>query len=136
LFFYEGRPLIIETDAKVNRGASGGMLIDGRNGNLLGLVTSNTKQAQSAHVFEKINCSVPSHLLFPLIKALVTGFGSLSNSQMEDQLALYSEYNQAKERLWRLQLQSNEEHKLQSSQLFSFIKSLGNNNSTGEKAKL
>ena len=64
--YYRGHPLIIETDARVNRGASGGMLVHGGDGSFLGLVTSNTKHAHSNVVFERINCSIPANLLHPL----------------------------------------------------------------------
>jgi len=72
--------------------------------------------------FEKINCSVPANLLYPLFLAVSRGFGE----EHKDLLAPYFEQDPAKEKLWRLQMHEEKEdsQKLQSPELFNFIKNL------------
>jgi len=121
IVYFDGHPLIIETDARVNRGASGGLLLDAENGNFLGLVTSNTKTRRNSEdglELEKLNCSIPPNLLEPVLM-FVQG--------RRDALEAYLEPYPEKEKLWSLQLQHDlpnkkEKQKSQSeSQFFTFV---------------
>jgi len=116
--YFTGQPLIIETDARVNRGSSGGLLIDARSGNFLGLVTSNIKQNDGLEL-EKLNCSIPANLLEP-VTMFIHG--------RQDALDAYLEPSPERERLWTLQLQWDEQKQKEKNknspetQFFTFVK--------------
>lgn len=62
--FLHGRPHLIQTNAAVNKGASGGAVIDSK-GFLLGLVTCNA-MTNDGTIIPKINFSIPMQLLSPI----------------------------------------------------------------------
>lgn len=57
-------PSIVQSSACVYRGDSGGMLLD-QHGQLIGMITSNAKQADNS-IIPRINFSVPKNILLPL----------------------------------------------------------------------
>lgn len=61
--YLHGRPHLIQTNASVNKGASGGAVIDSE-GKFLGLVTCNA-MTNDGTIFPKINFSIPMTLLSP-----------------------------------------------------------------------
>lgn len=62
--FLHGRPHLIQTNAAVNKGASGGAVVDSE-GYLLGLVTCNA-MTNDGTIIPKINFSIPMQLLSPI----------------------------------------------------------------------
>lgn len=71
-----GFPALIQTSAAVNKGASGGALIDSR-GNFVGLVTCNA-MTKDGVIIPKINFSIPAAVLTP-IHEFVTAFRNAAN---------------------------------------------------------
>ena len=61
---FDYKPMILQTSASVFRGDSGGMIVSGVTGKLLGMITSNARQADS-RIIPKLNFSIPSWLLHP-----------------------------------------------------------------------
>jgi len=59
-----GQPKLVQTSASVNKGASGGALVDAR-GNFVGLVTCNA-MTKDGIIIPKINFSIPANLLLPI----------------------------------------------------------------------
>lgn len=62
--YVRGKPSLIQTSASVNKGASGGALIDSR-GNFVGLVTCNA-MTKDGVIIPKINFSIPATILRPI----------------------------------------------------------------------
>lgn len=67
IVYHKGQPLIVETDAHVHSGASGGLLISAHSGSFLGLVTSNTQSHQGV-LYTRINSSVPALFLHEALR--------------------------------------------------------------------
>jgi S1-C subfamily serine protease len=65
-----GQPKLIQTSASVNKGASGGALIDSK-GKFIGLVTCNAMTKEGI-IIPKINFSIPSHLLLPVHEFIIS----------------------------------------------------------------
>lgn len=59
-----GQPKLIQTSTSVNKGASGGALVDAH-GNFVGLVTCNA-MTKDGIIIPKINFSIPANLLLPI----------------------------------------------------------------------
>jgi len=62
---FRAQPMIVQTSASVYRGDSGGMIVSGTSGKLLGMITSNARQAESG-IIPKLNFSISSRLLHPV----------------------------------------------------------------------
>ena len=69
------KPMILQTSASVYRGDSGGMVVSGTTGKLLGMITSNARQTDS--IIPKLNFSIPSRLLHPRSTFTAQGQGGL-----------------------------------------------------------
>ena len=98
---YHGLPMILQTSASVFRGDSGGMIVSGETGRLLGMITSNARQADSG-IIPKLNFSIPSTLLPPR----VGGADGLHITRMfEDWFLAFERLSMEPEleRLWDLQ---------------------------------
>ena len=65
-----GQPKLIQTSSSVNKGASGGALVDAL-GNFVGLVTCNA-MTKDGIIIPKINFSLPANLLLPIDEFLHT----------------------------------------------------------------
>ena len=63
---FRAQPMIVQTSASVYRGDSGGMIVSGTSGKLLGMITSNARQAESG-IIPKLNFSISSRLLHPVV---------------------------------------------------------------------
>lgn len=63
---FRAQPMIVQTSASVYRGDSGGMIVSGTSGKLLGMITSNARQAESG-IIPKLNFSISSSLLHPVV---------------------------------------------------------------------
>ena len=59
----EGHTVMLQTSSAVHCGASGGAVVSAQTGELLGLVTCNTKDASSSASFPHINFAIPVNLL-------------------------------------------------------------------------
>eukprot|EP00887_Chlorella_sp_A99_P003605 scaffold7.g3605.t1 len=64
-----GAPAMLLTTAAVHSGASGGAVLDPATGQLLGLVTSNSRHAASGGVLPHLNYAIPAALLAPVAAA-------------------------------------------------------------------
>ena len=93
--------MILQTSASVFRGDSGGMIVSGETGRLLGMITSNARQADSC-IIPKLNFSIPSTLLPPRING---GDGPHVTRMFEDWFVAFERLSMEPEleRLWDLQ---------------------------------
>ena len=97
---YKCCPMILGTSASVFRGDSGGMVVSGETGRVIGMITSNARQTDSG-IIPKLNFSIPSTLLAPKLddsmvstrKAFESWFVKFEELSSEPQL----------KRLWDLQ---------------------------------
>ncbi|XP_032232897.2 peroxisomal leader peptide-processing protease-like [Nematostella vectensis] len=69
----KGEVVLLQSTAAVHCGGSGGALVSMETGELLGMVTSNTKDANSKLTFPNINYSLPVNLIMRLIKHALSG---------------------------------------------------------------
>lgn len=72
VIYHNGEPLILESDAQVHSGASGGMLIHASTGAFLGLITSNT-QSRDGVTYPTLNNSIPALYLHDALSRFVKG---------------------------------------------------------------
>lgn len=108
--YIRGKPSLIQTSASVNKGASGGALIDSA-GNFVGLVTCNA-MTKDGVIIPKINFSIPSTILRPIhdyvnSKSLVTSSASTPSS-MEDILSPLELHDSQAAALWSMSSLSDE----------------------------
>jgi hypothetical protein len=61
---FMSKPIILQTSGSVFRGDSGGLVVSGTNGKLLGMITSNARQTDSG-IIPKLNFSIPAACLHP-----------------------------------------------------------------------
>ena len=67
------QPVLLQSTAAVHSGASGGALVSMETGELLGMVTSHTKDADLSSTFPHVNFSIPADLLYKLVSAVENG---------------------------------------------------------------
>ena len=65
--------VLLQSSAAVHRGASGGALVSMATGDLLGMVTSHTKNADLTSAFPHVNFSIPVDLLNKLVSLIKSG---------------------------------------------------------------
>eukprot|EP00946_MAST-07B_sp_MAST-7B-sp1_P004035 g4035.t1 len=98
---YRGIPMILQTSASVFRGDSGGMVISEETGRILGMITSNARQAD-AGIIPELNFSIPSTLL----PSGINEADSLSATRvLEDWFSVFERLSRDSEleKLWDLQ---------------------------------
>ncbi|KAL9959031.1 hypothetical protein ACROYT_G036112 [Oculina patagonica] len=71
--YADNKPVFLQSTAAVHCGASGGALVSMETGELLGMVTSHTKDANLSSSFPHINFSIPADLLYKLVSAVKSG---------------------------------------------------------------
>ena len=71
--YADDHPVLLQSSAAVHCGASGGALVSMVTGELLGMVTSNTKDVNMASAFPHVNFSIPADLLHKLVVAIKNG---------------------------------------------------------------
>ena len=71
--YANSHPVLLQSSAAVHCGASGGALVSMVTGELLGMVTSNTKDVNMASAFPHVNFSIPTDLLHKLVVAIKNG---------------------------------------------------------------
>lgn len=64
--YISGIPAMLQSSAAVHCGGSGGAIVSSDTGELLGMVTCNTRDANSSSSFPHINFSIPSNLILRL----------------------------------------------------------------------
>ncbi|XP_078345321.1 peroxisomal leader peptide-processing protease-like [Oculina patagonica] len=68
--YADNKPVLLQSTAAVHCGARGGALVSMETGELLGMVTSHTKDANLSSSFPHINFSIPADLLYKLVSAV------------------------------------------------------------------
>ena len=71
--YADNRPLLLQSTAAVHCGASGGALVSMETGELLGMITSHTKDSNLSSSFPHVNFSIPTDLLYKLVSAFKNG---------------------------------------------------------------
>ena len=71
--YADSQPVLLQSTAAVHCGVSGGALVSMETGELLGMVTSHTKDANLSSTFPHINFSIPADLLYKLVLAYRSG---------------------------------------------------------------
>jgi len=71
--YANNQAVLLQSSAAVHCGASGGALVSMVTGELLGMVTSHTKDANMSSAFPHVNFSIPSDLLCKLVLAVKHG---------------------------------------------------------------
>lgn len=71
--YADNKPVLLQSTAAVHCGASGGAMVSMETGELLGMVTSHTKDANLSSSFPHINFSIPADLLYKLVSAVKSG---------------------------------------------------------------
>ena len=106
IVYYNNKPVIIETNAAVHNGNSGGLLIDSNSGQWLGLVTCNLKQKTSngdSDIIPRLNFSIPINEIIPVLKYILNG----KNEIFLKELNLNDNNIHG---LWKLQYDSSEQN--------------------------
>ena len=109
-FLYQ--PMILQTSASVFRGDSGGMIVSGKTGKLLGMITSNARQADSG-IIPKLNFSISSSLLSPTLGTTIGYTQPDEKGGLHEWFDTFEKlsHNQDLHRLW--DLENTEEDVLQ-----------------------
>ena len=71
--YAENQPVLLQSTAAVHCGASGGALVSMETGELLGMITSHTKDTNLSSSFPHVNFSIPTDLLYKLVSAVKSG---------------------------------------------------------------
>lgn len=71
--YADNQPVLLQSTAAVHCGASGGALVSMETGELLGMVTSHTKDSNQSSTFPHVNFSIPTDLLYKLVSAVKNG---------------------------------------------------------------
>ena len=71
--YIDQQSVLLQSTAAVHRGASGGALVSMETGELLGMVTCHTNDANLSSTFPRVNFSIPSDLLYKLVSAVTNG---------------------------------------------------------------
>ena len=71
--YADNRPVLLQSTAAVHCGASGGALVSMETGELLGMITSHTKDSNVSSSFPHVNFSIPADLLYKLVSAYKNG---------------------------------------------------------------
>ena len=71
--YADDRPVLLQSTAAVHCGASGGALVSMETGELLGMITSHTKDSNLSSSFPHVNFSIPTDLLYKLVSAYKNG---------------------------------------------------------------
>lgn len=71
--YADNKPVLLQSTAAVHCGASGGALVSIETGELLGMITSHTKDANLSSSFPHVNFSIPTDLLYKLVSAVKNG---------------------------------------------------------------
>ena len=71
--YADNQEVLLQSSAAVHCGASGGALVSVVTGELLGMVTSHTKDANLSSAFPHVNFSIPANLLYKLVFAVKSG---------------------------------------------------------------
>ncbi|KAG7334049.1 hypothetical protein KOW79_002456 [Hemibagrus wyckioides] len=93
----QNKPVMLQTTCAVNCGASGGAVVRAKTGELLGIVSSNTRDFAAKVTYPHLNFSIPVSVLEPLLGRF---------AQTQDP-AVFQELDSADDevrRVWRLQI--------------------------------
>ncbi|KAB5581707.1 hypothetical protein PHYPO_G00178820 [Pangasianodon hypophthalmus] len=93
----QNKPVMLQTTCAVNCGASGGAVVRAKTGELLGIVSSNTRDFAAKVTYPHLNFSIPVSVLEPLLSRF---------AQTQDP-AVFQELDSAEvevRRVWRLQI--------------------------------
>ncbi|KAF5910181.1 peroxisomal leader peptide-processing protease [Clarias magur] len=93
----QNKPVMLQTTCAVNCGASGGAVVRAKTGELLGIVSSNTRDFAAKVTYPHLNFSIPVSVLEPLLSRF---------AQTQDP-AVFQELDSAEDeikRVWRLQI--------------------------------
>ena len=71
--YADNQPVLLQSTAAVHCGASGGALVSIETGELLGMITSHTKDSNLSSSFPHVNFSIPTDLLYKLVSAFKNG---------------------------------------------------------------
>ena len=71
--YANNQPVLLQSTAAVHCGASGGALVSMETGELLGMITSHTKDSNLSSSFPHVNFSIPTDLLYKLVSAVKNG---------------------------------------------------------------
>ena len=71
--YADNQPVLLQSTAAVHCGASGGALVSMETGELLGMITSHTKDSNLSSSFPHVNFSIPTVLLYKLVSAFKNG---------------------------------------------------------------
>lgn len=109
--YIRGKPSLVQTSASVNKGASGGALIDSK-GNFVGLVTCNA-MTKDGVIIPKINFSIPSTILRPIhdfvnIKSTLATSPTSASTSIEDVLSPLELHDSQAAALWSMSSLSDE----------------------------
>jgi len=113
IIYHDGEPIVIQTDAHVYNGLSGGLLLNLRNGNLGGIVTSTIHHKISNQTFSRLNSSIPINLINPLLQLLTNNNASTT---------IYTEQNLERENLLNYKEINSPNDLDQDGKLFKYIK--------------
>ncbi|XP_010887389.4 peroxisomal leader peptide-processing protease isoform X2 [Esox lucius] len=91
-----GQPIMLQTTAAVHAGTSGGAVVAAGSGEVLGLVSSNTRDFAAKVTYPHLNFSVPMTVLEPLLQSY-TQNGEIGVFQALDTT------DEEVQRVWRLQ---------------------------------
>lgn len=73
IVYADKQAVLLQSSAAVHCGSSGGALVSMETGELLGMVTSHTKDANLSSSFPHVNFSIPVDLLCKLVSAIKSG---------------------------------------------------------------
>ncbi|XP_053477276.1 peroxisomal leader peptide-processing protease [Ictalurus furcatus] len=93
----QNKPVMLQTTCAVTCGSSGGAVVRARTGELLGIVSSNTRDFAAKVTYPHLNYSIPVSVLEPLLSQF---------AQTQDP-AVFQELDRAEDavrRVWRLQI--------------------------------
>ena len=103
--YAQNQAVLLQSSATVHCGMSGGAVVSMETGELLGMVTSQTKDENMSSAFPHVNFSIPADLLYKLISAV-------RNQTVEDTLhTLVSDYIK---NIWQLKNIANEKPQITS----------------------
>ncbi|XP_041921983.1 peroxisomal leader peptide-processing protease [Alosa sapidissima] len=93
---HKSRPVMLQTTCAVQAGASGGAVVRADTGELLGLVSSNTRDFTAEVTYPHLNFSIPVTVLEPLLK----GFAVTGDAEVFEDL---NRIDKGVRTIWRLQ---------------------------------
>ncbi|XP_046727151.1 peroxisomal leader peptide-processing protease [Silurus meridionalis] len=99
----QNKPVMLQTTCAVNCGASGGAVVRAKTGELLGIVSSNTRDFAAKVTYPHLNFSIPVTVLAPLLSRF---------AQTQDP-AVFQELDSTEaevRKVWRLQIPEREKN--------------------------